>query len=86
MNCCLLMVKKRGHPEWEDTVQRWFNWLYEVKKKDEEKGTPEVGQPHRRLCRRWNGFLAHGNETHCLERRNTNSGGRRRKCQIFGHV
>ena len=25
------------HPGWEDTMLRWFSWLYEVKKKDEEK-------------------------------------------------
>ena len=24
-------------PTWEDTLQRWYNWLYEMKKKDEEK-------------------------------------------------
>ena len=26
------------HPEWEDTVQRWSNWLHEMKKKDEARG------------------------------------------------
>ena len=25
------------HPEWEDTMRRWYNWLNEMKKKDEEK-------------------------------------------------
>ena len=25
------------HPEWVDTMQRWYKWLYEMKKKGEEK-------------------------------------------------
>ena len=32
------------HPAWEDTMQRWQNWLYEIKKKDEEKTHEEEQQ------------------------------------------
>ena len=39
VSCWPLIVKKKAwlHPGWEDTMLRWFSWLYEVKKKDEEK-------------------------------------------------
>ena len=25
------------HPGWEDTMQKWYKWMEEIKKKDEEK-------------------------------------------------
>ena len=25
------------HPGWEDTVLRWYDWLYEMKQRDEAK-------------------------------------------------
>ena len=30
---------KKGwpHPEWKDAMQKWYSWLQEMKKKDEEK-------------------------------------------------
>ena len=36
--------KSVAHPEWEDTVQRWFNSLYEVMKRNEEKRNEEEHQ------------------------------------------
>ena len=33
------MIRKiKLQPEWEGTVQWWYNWLHELKKKDKEKG------------------------------------------------
>ena len=37
------------HPEWEDPVRRWYKWLYEVKKKDEEK---KMETEHQKLVNR----------------------------------
>ena len=38
MSCLPLIVTTAWlHPVWEVTVLRRFSWLYEVKKKDEEK-------------------------------------------------
>ena len=42
-NCWLLIVKKaRLHPEWADTMQEWYNWLHEERRrtrKREEKNS-----------------------------------------------
>ena len=41
MNCWLLIVEKaRLHPEWAETVQKWYNWLHE-ETTDEEKRREE---------------------------------------------
>ena len=55
MSCRPLSVKKRGsHPGWEDTVLQFFNWLHDLKKKDEEKRMEverqKVGQLYDRKC------------------------------------
>ena len=42
-NCWLLLVKRWLHPEWEGTVQQWYNWLDE-KKKDEGNRRAEERQ------------------------------------------
>ena len=33
----LIIKSAWDHHEWEVTVQQWYNWQFEVKKKDEEK-------------------------------------------------
>ena len=38
-----------GYPEWEETVQPWFYWLHEMKKKDVEKRKEEK---HQKLVKR----------------------------------
>ena len=37
------------HPECEDTMRRWYNWLNEMKKKDEEK---RIEAEHQKLVSR----------------------------------
>ena len=32
------------HTGWEDTVQKWYNWLEEMKKKDEKEIMEEIHQ------------------------------------------
>ena len=32
------------HPGWEDTMQKWYEWLEEMKKKDEKKNIDEMHQ------------------------------------------
>ena len=34
------------HPGWEDTMRRWYNWPFEIKKKDEET---RMGVEHQKL-------------------------------------
>ena len=56
VSCWPLTVKKSVvHPGWEDTVLRWYNWLNEMKKKDEEKKMEvehqKIGQSHDQQCR-----------------------------------
>ena len=39
------IVKKAWmHTGWEDTMQKWYNWLEDVKKKDEKKKMEEMHQ------------------------------------------
>ena len=40
-----MRVKKSVvHPELDDTVQRWYNWQHEMKKRDEDKRKEEEHQ------------------------------------------
>ena len=32
------------HPGWEDTMQRWYEWLEKMKKEDEKKKMDELHQ------------------------------------------
>ena len=32
------------HTEWEDTMQKWYKWLEEMKKKDEKENMEEMHQ------------------------------------------
>ena len=79
--CC---TKTWLHPKWEDTMQRWYNWLCEMQKKDEEK---RKEKEHQKLVSRMiSSAEAQNYETNCLERRNTNPGRRRGRCQTFSHM
>ena len=50
MNSWLLMAKGRGITKnWEDTVQQWYNWLHEKKKKCEKVEEKRRVEEHQKL-------------------------------------
>ena len=65
------------HPGWEDTMWRWYDWLHEMKKRNEAK-TIEV--EHQKLVSRMiysadgsTGALAQNDQANGLERRKADS-------------
>ena len=71
-------------------MQRWYNWLYEMKKKDEEKRKEvehqKVVQSYDQECGRWNRSFAQNYKAHRLERRIADAGEGRRGCQTCGQM
>ena len=60
------------HTGWEDTMQKWYNWLEEMKKKDEKEKMEEM---HKRKmaqmikkCGRKRGTLAQDLQAYGMER------------------
>ena len=90
VNCCLLIVKKWLHPEWEDTVQHWKTWLHDMKKKDEKKRQEEE---HQKLVSRiitsaqgGAGLLHKKSRNPLIVNEEKNCWRRKGRCQTFGQM
>ena len=76
------------HTGWEDTVQKWYYWLEEMKKKGEKEKMEEMHQ-HKvaqmiKSAEGSAGLSAQDHEAYSMERRNTDPEEGRRGCQAVG--
>ena len=80
--CATHCKKALLHPEWGITVRRWYTWLFELKKKDEEKRM-EVEHP-KLVGRMLRSVQDH--EANNFDRRSADSEGGRRRCQAVSQM
>ena len=75
------------HPEWEDTVRRWHKWLYEMKKKYEEKRKVFHQQLVSRMIKSADGgtgLLRKNHQANVVKRRSADSEGGRGEEERMG--
>ena len=71
------------HPEWEDTMQKWYEWLEKMKKdakKKMEGNSSTQRESDDQKCGRQCWAFAQNHEAHSMERRSPDLEERRRGC------
>ena len=78
--------KARIHAEWEDTMQKWYEWLEYVKKKDDKNGgdASAQGGEDDQKCRRKCWTSSQNHKANDVEERSTDFGERGRRREIVG--
>ena len=78
------------HPGWEDTMQKWYEWLKRTQKKDEEGkdagNACKEGETNDQVCGGKCWTLAQNHEAHSMKRRCADFGKRGGGCQADGSV
>ena len=71
------------HTGWEDAMQKWCDWLEDMKKNGEEKYGSEKGGANDQECGRQCWGFAQNHEANTMEERSTDLGERREGCEII---